>query len=193
MDLCCQLGGREIDTLNSLLKGGTSEASLMPWKRQEHRTCLLHMLGPSFVTQGQLGRWTCSHGDCMSHLNLGPVMGKNLLSSATPSHPKRLSSELWPIGPALSKSKIALTSEDKTPFSTVTERRHKNKSFTSQITKNTDQQIPYLLNIGFWSFCSGEGSQRKIIPGHSQKRQRRQSTPLRLAGLTKEEEALPLL
>lgn len=141
------------------------------------------MLGPNSDIHGQLGGWTCSHGDCMSHLNLGSVLGKNLFSSVTPSHSKRLSSELWPIGPALSKSKIALTSEDKTPFSTVIEKWHRNKSFTSQITKNTNQQILYLLNIGStWSFCSRKGSQWKIIPGHSQKRQRRQSTPLLLAG-----------
>lgn len=152
------------------------------------------MLGPSFDIQGQLGGWTCSHGDCMSHLNLGSVTRKNLLSSATPSHLKHFSSELWPIGPALSKSKIALTSEDKTPFSTVTENWHRNKPFTSQITKNTDQQIPYLLNINStWSFCSGEGSQWKRISGHSQKRQRRQSTLYYLQALTQSEEALPLL
>lgn len=67
---------------NEILKGGTAESSLISWKGQEPRTQLPHMLGPSLDSQGQLDGWTCSHGDCMSHLNLGLGMEKTLLSSA---------------------------------------------------------------------------------------------------------------
>lgn len=67
---------------NEILKGGTAESSLISWKGQEPRTQLPHMLGPSLDSQGQLDGWTCSHGDCMSHLNLGLCMEKTLLSLA---------------------------------------------------------------------------------------------------------------
>lgn len=150
---------------NKILKGGTAESSLIPWKRQEHRPHLPHMLGPSLESQGQLDGWTCSHGDRMSHLHLGLGMEKTLLSLAL----------LPPVIPRVfhpSATPCQSQRWQESPFSIQTERWHRNKSFTFQITKNTDQRILYLLTIRFtWSFSdrggwpSGDGN-----PSHFQTR-----------------------
>lgn len=140
------------------------------------------MLGPSFDIQGQLGRWTYSHGDCMSHLNLGSVMRKNYLALLPPVTPSIFHLNFDPS--ALPCQSLGLHWLLRTRPHFLQEL--KDDTGTNPLLPRlprTDQQIPYLMNIGStWSFCSGEGSQRKVIPGHSQKRQRRQSTPLLLAG-----------